>query len=167
MTVAADHIQEKSDRELAAMFAGEPARSNLLALYRWIDEIESVPARASEPAILAMRFAWHREAVSDLFAEPRKVRRHDAYEGLAGWLDSGADLKPSLLVGLIDGIEDGLAPESFANIEQLQDSMDRVHGTLLQLGAAAAACELPPAWQMPAARVCSRGSAYWVLVAHG
>ena len=135
MTDAADIPATLSDRRLAARLAPAPVRPQLEALLAWMEEIEDIPAKAKEPAILAMRFAWHREAVSDLFASPRKVRRHDAYEGLADLLESGAGISAGDLSGLIDAVEAALDPGTIADRAALAAHIRQHDGQLTRLSA--------------------------------
>lgn len=120
-----------SDRALAALFAPASVRRLLSDLYAWAEEIESIPFKAREPAIQAMRFAWHREAVADLFAAPRKVRRHAAYEGLARLTETHDGLTAELLQGVIDAVEDGTLPERIPDEAALLSVMDRHWGALV------------------------------------
>lgn len=114
------------------MFAPSAARLILLKFHAWLDEVEQIPRKASEPAIQAMRFAWHRDAVGDLFASPSKVRRHDAYEGLADAIATG-QLDHTDLVGIIDAIEDGLDAEGLADLNTLISLVDAHHGRIMRL----------------------------------
>ena len=122
-----------SDRALAALFAPASVRGLLADLHLWAEEIESIPFKAREPAIQAMRFAWHREAVADLFAVPRKVRRHAAYEGLARLTETDNGLTADLLQGVIDAVEDGTLPERIPDEAALLSVMDRHWGLLAGL----------------------------------
>ncbi len=116
---------------LAAMFAPAASRSSLADLYAWAEEIETIPFKAREPAIQAMRFAWHREAVADMFATPRKVRRHAAYEGLARLIETDAGLTMEALHGVIDAVENGTLPERIPDETALLSVMDRHWGVLV------------------------------------
>ncbi|WP_421792136.1 squalene/phytoene synthase family protein [Hyphobacterium sp.] len=155
--VKAEKIQ--SDRELAAMFAPEPARSRLLAFYRWLEEVEDIPVRAKEPAIQAMRFAWHREAVADLFASPQKIRRHAAYEGLAPLAAETPGLSRAGLIGLIDALEAAVSPEPITDMASLLELVDAQHEGVMGLALQVLAMDAPD--MMQAASRAS-GLAQWV-----
>lgn len=133
MTNAARYPGSVPDRALAALFAPAGVRRALTDLYAWAEEIESIPFKAREPAIQAMRFAWHREAVADLFSTPRKVRRHAAYEGLASLLDGDINIDAGELARIIDAVEDGTLPEGLTDEAALRSIMDRRWGTLMQI----------------------------------
>lgn len=130
MINAAKIFAGSSDRALAALFAPASVRPLLSDLYAWAEEIESIPFKAREPAIQAMRFAWHREAVADLSAVPRKVRRHAAYEGLARLIETDDGLTSEILQGVIDAVEDGTLPECIPDEAALLSVMDRHWGVL-------------------------------------
>lgn len=134
MTNSAKPTKHPSDRDLALAFAAEPSRNKLKALFNWVDEVEHVPVRAQEPAIQAMRFAWHREAVADLYTSPRKVRRHATYEGLAGLLDEGCLLGQAELTDVIDGIEGGVSPEPIVDLAALTGLIDEQAGSIMRAG---------------------------------
>jgi len=133
MTVTALNSTLHSDRALAALFAPIAVREGLLKLYAWTEEIETIPFKAKDPAIQAMRFAWHRDAVSDLFASPQKVRRHAAYEGMAQLIDGDVGASVEALNGVIDAVEDGTLPERVADDGTLLSIMDRHHGALTHI----------------------------------
>ncbi|MEE2527150.1 squalene/phytoene synthase family protein [Hyphobacterium sp. HN65] len=156
MSVTAEN---RSDRELAAMFAPADVRQRLLGFYAWLEEIEQIPVKAREPAIQAMRFAWHREAVSDLFLEPPKVRRHDAYEGLAGLLEVDGPTQAEL-TGIINAIEDGLDPDGLANGDVLLSLIDAHHGQALKIGLRLAGADSNEAQTLAAGR--AAGLAHWL-----
>jgi len=133
MASAAKMSSGASDRALAALFAPADIRPALSDLYLWAEEIESIPFKAKEPAIQAMRFAWHRDAVADLFREERKVRRHAAYESLARVVDQDVGVTPDALQTVIDAIEDGTMPERLPDDEALLSIIRRHHGTLMRI----------------------------------
>ncbi len=58
-------------RFVASLFAPEPKRRALLALYAFDAELKNVPQAAREPMIQAMRFQWWRDAVARL-TEPSR-----------------------------------------------------------------------------------------------
>ncbi|WP_394694268.1 squalene/phytoene synthase family protein [Hyphobacterium sp.] len=159
MTNAARYPGSVPDRALAALFAPAGIRQALSDLYAWVEEIESIPFKAREPAIQAMRFAWHREAVADLFSTPRKVRRHAAYEGMAGLLDQTFEIEADELIRIIDGVEDGTLPERLMDEAALCSIMDRRWGTLTKIAARICGGESDEAVIRASAR--ATGLAHW------
>lgn len=151
--------ETRSDRELAAMFAPADIRKCLLAFYAWLDEVEQIPVKAREPAIQAMRFAWHREAVSDLLLETPKVRRHDAYEGLAELMQADGPMEAEL-IGIINAIEDGLDPGGLTTGDALLSLIDAHHVQALKIGLRLASAESHEAQTLAAGR--AMGLAQWV-----
>ena len=133
MTDTANFQIEQNDRELAASFAPPVVRARLGAFQAWVREIEQIPYKATEPAILAMRFAWHRDAVADLFASPAKVRRHDAYEGLAQQAQEADCPDAAELVRIIDAAEDGLDPTKLTDIATLVQIIDAQSGGAMRV----------------------------------
>ncbi|GJL97273.1 MAG: hypothetical protein DHS20C06_10900 [Hyphobacterium sp.] len=130
-----DTTGRKTDgREIAAAFAPRAQRLQLMALYRWIAEIEQIGDKAKEPAIRAMRFAWHRDAVGDLCQRPRKIRRHVAYEGLARLIDDDI-LDVRDLLSIIDAVETGQDPEAVADQAALLAMLDGHFGGVTRLSA--------------------------------
>lgn len=134
MTKAGKSNHSTAGRDLAALFASGSVRQQLSALYAWVREIEHISGKANEPAIRAMRFAWHREAVTDLFAQPRNTRRHAAYEGLAGLLDDVA-VAQNDLYSIIDAVETGLDPDAVTDQPALLALIDAHFGTVARIAA--------------------------------
>jgi phytoene/squalene synthetase len=134
MTKAGVMKDSPSGRELAAFFAPGAARQRLAVLYGWVLEIEEIASKAKEPAIRAMRFAWHRDAVDDLYAVPQKIRRHAAYEGLAGLIGDAAIAQRDL-ISIIDAVEAGLDPERLTNASALLAIIDAHSGSVTGLAA--------------------------------
>ncbi|MCC5980212.1 MAG: squalene/phytoene synthase family protein [Oceanicaulis sp.] len=136
--------RDDPDRYLAALFAPETVRTRLLVLYAFYGEIARIPDAVSEPVIGEMRLAWARDAVGDLFASPRKVRRHDVYEALADMLDgSGAPDQESLLT-LVEARNADLGEGAFPDAAEREAYVDRTAGTLVRLAARACAPDWVP-----------------------
>ncbi|WP_421786153.1 squalene/phytoene synthase family protein [Hyphobacterium sp.] len=159
MTGTAKSDSEFSDRELAARFAAPDARRRLTAFLRWVEEIEQIPFKATEPAIIAMRFAWHREAVADLFATPIRVRRQLAYEGLAEIIALQQGPGEKELIAIIDAIEDGLEPARISSIHALVDQVDAHQGSVIRIGERLVGGQANGALRTAAAR--AAGLALW------
>lgn len=124
--------RDDPDRYLAALFAPEDVRARLMVLYAFYGEIARIPDAVSEPVIGEMRLAWAREAVGDLFASPRKVRRHDVYEGLAAILDAPGAPDREALVTLIEARSADLGEGAFPDAAERETYVDRTAGLLLR-----------------------------------
>lgn len=70
-----------NDRFLAALFAPEPARESLMALYAFNLEVARVREAAREPLVGAIRLAWWRDAATAMF-EDRASPRHPVADAL-------------------------------------------------------------------------------------
>lgn len=137
--------RDDPDRYLAALFAPETVRARLLVLYAFYGEIARIPDAVSEPVIGEMRLAWARDATGDLFANPRKVRRHDVYEALAEMLDGPGAPDRAGLVTLIEARSADLGEGAFPDAAERQAYVDRTAGMLLRLAARACAPDWVPA----------------------
>ncbi|WP_420431763.1 squalene/phytoene synthase family protein [Hyphobacterium sp.] len=160
MTDTAKTEIEQNDRELAASFAPPSVRARLNAFHAWIREIEDIPYKTTEPAILAMRFAWHREAVADLFAMPARIRRHDAYEGMAPLIKEADGPDAAELVQIIDAVEDGLDQTRLTDITALLQVIDAQSGTAMRIAERLSGGAASEALRTAAAR--ASGLAHWV-----
>lgn len=136
--------RDDPDRYLAALFAPEDARARLMVLYAFYGEIARIPDAVSEPVIGEMRLAWARDAVGDLFASPRKVRRHDVYEALAEMLDGPGAPDRESLVTLIEARSADLGEGAFPDAAEREAYVDRTAGTLVRLAARACAPDWAP-----------------------
>ena len=128
-------VQSDPDRRQAALFAAPEARGRLYALYAFYHEIAKVPDSVTEPVIGEMKLAWARDAVSDLFETPAKVRRHDVYEGVSQLLQApGAPAKADLIT-LVEARMADLGEGGFPSAQDRQDYVDRTAGVLMRLAA--------------------------------
>ncbi len=146
-TLAEAVRRDDPDRYLAALFAPEAVRARLMALYAFYGEIARIPDAVSEPVIGEMRLAWARDAVGDLFASPRKVRRHDVYEGLSAMLDAPGAPDRASLVTLIEARGADLGEGAFPDAAEREAYVDRTAGLLLRLAVRLCA----PGWTPDAA----------------
>ncbi len=123
------------DRRMAALFAPPELRGRLMTLYAFYHEIAKVPDTVSEAVVGEMRLAWAREAVTDLFADPPKVRRHDIYEALSELrLAPGAPDREAL-VTLVEARAADLGEGPFPTREDRRDYVDRTAVALMRLAA--------------------------------
>jgi phytoene synthase len=123
------------ERRAAALFAPVELRARLFALYAFYHEIAQIPDKVSEPVIGEMRLAWAREAVSDLFADPPKVRRHDIYEAVSELREAPGAPDQAALTGLVEARAADLGEGPFPTREDRRDYVDRTSGALIQLAA--------------------------------
>lgn len=92
------------DRFLAALFAPEPARSDLLALLAFDHELSRTRTVTREPMLARIRLQWWREAVVEA-AGTAKPRAQPIVESLSETVRRRA-LPPERLVSLIDAREE-------------------------------------------------------------
>lgn len=126
--------KEDPDRYLAALFAPEAIRSGLMALYAFNAEIGRVAETTSEPVIGEMRLVWARDAVSDLFADPPRVRRHPAYEALAAMQGHPGAPDQDSLTMLIEARNADLGQGAFPDAAGREAYVDRTAGLMIRLG---------------------------------
>ena len=92
------------DRFLAALFAPEPARRDLLALLAFDHELARTRAVTREPMLARIRLEWWREAVAES-AGTGKPRAQPVVESLSETVRR-RKLAPASLVALIDAREE-------------------------------------------------------------
>jgi len=92
------------DRFLAALFAPEPARSDLLALLAFDHELARTRTVTREPMLARIRLQWWREAVAEA-AGTAKPRAQPIVESLSETVRRRR-LTPESLVALIDAHEE-------------------------------------------------------------
>ncbi len=127
--------RQDPDRRLAALFAPEPVRQRLFALYAFHLEVAGAPDKVSEAMIGEMRLAWAREAVEDLFAAPAKVRRHDVYEALNDLRLAPGGPDRDTLVTLVEARAADLGEGPFPTVQDRRDYVDRTAVTLMKAAA--------------------------------
>ena len=132
-----DALLAKSDpdRRMAALFAPPELRGRLYALYAFYHEVAKVPDTVSEAVVGEMRLAWARDAVSDLFASPPKIRRHDIYEALSELREAPGAPSKDALVSLVEARAADLGEGPFPTREDRRDYVDRTAGALMRLSA--------------------------------
>ena len=92
------------DRFLAALFAPEPARSDLLALLAFDHELARTRTVTREPLLARIRLAWWREAVAEA-AGSGKPRAQPIVESLSETVQRRG-LTPDRFLALIDAREE-------------------------------------------------------------
>jgi phytoene synthase len=137
------------DRRLAALFASSEARQGLLTLYAFNHEISRVADAVSESLIGEMKLTWWRDAVSDLYASPPVIRRHDVTEGLSVLVDRVSEAE---LLALIEPRLDDISARPYASQTDVLDYVDRTSGALMSLALKICGVELDPNWVRDAGR---------------
>ncbi|WP_339746709.1 squalene/phytoene synthase family protein [uncultured Maricaulis sp.] len=132
--------QADPDRRLAALFAPAGVRERLFALYALNHEIGRIADATSESLIGEMKLTWWRDAVTDLYAETPKVRRHVVTEALAPLTGL---LPQAELLDLIDARFDDIAAAPHADLDALVDYVDRTSVRLVRLALVLTGGELP------------------------
>ena len=101
-----DLVREANrDRFLGALFAPEPARSDLLALLAFDLELARTRSVTREPLLARIRLEWWREAVAEA-AGDGKPRAQPIVESLSEMLRRRRDLPPDGLMDLIGAREE-------------------------------------------------------------
>jgi phytoene/squalene synthetase len=129
-----------------------------MALYAFNLELARAPWVASEPMLAAIRLAWWREAVAEIY-DGRPPRRHPVVEGLAAAV-SAADLPRRLFDGMIEA-RLGELDEPAADIGALADYLDHTAGHLMELAARQLGAE---GAALPVVRDFARGAGTAALV---
>lgn len=120
---------------LASLFAPAEVREALWALHAFDAELARIAVTVSEPVIGEMRLAWARDAVSDLFASPPRVRRHPVYEALAGLLEHPGAPDCGSLITLAEARNADLGEGAFPDAAERERYADRSSGLLIRLAA--------------------------------
>ncbi len=119
------------DRWLASRFAPKRVREGLVALYALNYEIARTAESVSEPGIGAIRLAWWREAIDEIYAG-KTPRAHPAVQAFAA-LVRARPLDRTLLDALIDARENDIDPAPFASWAELEGYVEATAGGLMRL----------------------------------
>tara|TARA_R110000868_G_scaffold57591_6_gene177864 strand:- start:645 stop:1460 length:816 start_codon:yes stop_codon:yes gene_type:complete len=130
------------DRRLSALFATEPVRARLFALYGLNHELGRIADATSESLIGEMKLAWWRDAIADLYAPTPAVRRHDVTEGLAPLTGI---VPQAALLDLVEARFDDVTARPYASLDELMEYVDRTAVALLRLSLQLSEAELPEA----------------------
>jgi phytoene synthase len=100
-------LVRSADRDafLGALFAPEPARTDLLALLAFAHELARTRSVTREPLLARIRLEWWREAVAEAAGESRP-RAQPIIESLSEMLRRRRDLSPDGLLALIAAREE-------------------------------------------------------------
>lgn len=105
------------DRFIANLFAPQPARRHLNALFAFAAELAAVPARAREPAMGQMRLAWWRDTLALL--APGVRTGNPVADELAAALGAGG-LAAAPLAAMIAARERELFDDPMAGLNDLE-----------------------------------------------
>ena len=117
------------ERYLCLLFAPEPARSRLMALYAFNLEVAKVRETVSEPLLGQIRLQWWREALAEF--ERGVVRAHPIAEALSAALRE-SPVRPVLLERLLVAREADLEDTPPANLVAMEDYAAGTSGDLQQ-----------------------------------
>jgi phytoene synthase len=121
------------DRWLAARFAPEAARRELMALYALNHELARVAESVTNPLVGEIRLAWWREALEELAAgEP--ARAHPVLQAVAPAVTSGR-LPLAPLKALVEARASDLEPAPFADEAALTAYIDGTAGAVMAAAA--------------------------------
>ena len=138
------------DRFYAALFAPESARRHLFALYALYGELAHAAQAAREPAILAIRLAWWRDAIAA--ARAGRPGDHHVSQALAVVLAEHT-LPEEPFARLIEARAD--EREGFADAAAAEAHAEATSGALMRLAAAVLGGEANEAAR-------EAGIAYWL-----
>ncbi len=132
------------DRYRCLLFAPEPARSRLFALYAFNLEVAKVRETVSEPLIGEIRLQWWREAIAEFSAGT--VRAHPVAEALAAAM-AEHPIRAALLERILVAREFDLGDRPPENLAALEDYAEGSSGALQcaaldALGAATSAADV-------------------------
>jgi len=117
------------ERYLCLLFAPEPSRSRLLALYAFNLEISKIRETVSEPLLGQIRLQWWREALAEF--ERGVVRAHPIAEALSAALRH-RPVRPALLERLLVAREADLVEAPPATLAAMEDYATGTSGVLQQ-----------------------------------
>lgn len=115
------------DRYLAALFAPEPARDDLVALVAFNAEVAQIADRATEPGLGEIRLQWWRDALDQL--EAGEKTDNPIADSLGGVVRAHGELVP-LLKGLIDARNFDVVGGVMPDMTALRAYLHKTAGTL-------------------------------------
>ena len=131
-TISAMVRRADPDRWLAALFAPEPKRPHLLALYAFNIEIARVADTVREPMMGEIRLEWWRETLAG--ARAGKPRAHDTARALAD-LFAAVGLPAELFEAMVAARSFDASSDLFADRAALEAYCDATSGNLMRLAA--------------------------------
>ena len=121
------------DRFLAALFAPEPARSRLMALYAFNLEVARTRENVSEPMIGEIRLQWWRDALDAIYKGTPP--EHEVAQSLAEAIEASG-LERTTLDRLIDARTFDLYDDPMQTRADLQAYLDGTSSALMEAGVA-------------------------------
>jgi phytoene synthase len=120
------------DRYLATLFAPEPARDALMALYAFGADVARIPEAVSEPMMGEIRLQWWRDALDTV--ERGERTGNPVADGLGAAMRDYALPKP-ILVSVIDARAFDLSGGAMPDMPALQAYLQKTAGNLFALAA--------------------------------
>lgn len=131
--VLASHVRHSDpDRYFAALFAPQPRRTHLFALYAFNHELARVAETVREPMLGQIRLAWWQETLEA--ARAGNPRDHDVARAMSEAL-AAADLPQALFDGLIEARHFDLTDAMFVDLSALETYVDATSGNIMRLAA--------------------------------
>lgn len=124
------------DRYLASLFAPEPARDALMALYAFGADVARIPESVSEPMMGEIRLQWWRDALDTL--ERGERTGNPVADGLGAAMRDYALPKP-ILTSVIDARAFDLSGGAMPDMPALRAYLQKTAGNLFALAARIAA----------------------------
>ena len=120
------------DRYLSALYAPEPARTNLIALAAFHAEMGRISTTVREPLLIEIRLQWWRDTLDRL--RDGAMSGHPVADSLAEPLRAGV-LPPGLLLGMIDATANQRPLADWTDPKALRAHCVKLHGAVFALAA--------------------------------
>lgn len=120
------------DRYLSSLFAPDPLRPHLLALYAFNIEIARIRETVSEAALGEIRLHWWRDAIDGLYSGNRQG--HPVIEALAPAIEQGEWPKHAF-INLIEARQFDLYDDPMPTLGQLEGYLGETSAMIIQLAA--------------------------------
>lgn len=137
MSLDSEVRRADEDRWLASRFAPADVRQRLIALYAFNHEVARTPETVTQPALGAIRLAWWREALEEIYGGGTQ-RAHPVVEALAR---ERVHFTLGGLIALIDARERDLDAAPFATWDEMDAYIDATAGQLMRLAVTACGAE--------------------------
>lgn len=131
------------DRFLTTLFASEPARASLFALYAFNLEIARVQELVSEPLLREIRLQWWREGIEAIYTG-QPVRANPVLQALENSIRQHT-LPRQPFDALIDAHSRDLGAAPLASLTELENYADATSAGLMRLAAGITGGEPPEA----------------------
>lgn len=131
-TIPAFLREHDRDRYLSVLFAPEPAREALMALYAFGAELVRIPDLVSEPALGEIRLQWWRDALDTVETGGRTG--NPLADALGGAMREHNLPKP-LLTGMIDARAFDLSGVPMPDMQSFRVYLEKTQGSVFALAA--------------------------------